>query len=135
MISDFSPLPTHDEPASLAEAAGDATQACMQNTLAHTGAYVRSHPVPVLLGALAFGVAVGCTLAAASRREETAKERLIDQNLAKLRDAIQHALEPVAKHLKDDYVSAENCVDRTFSRGSQGLAAQLGRFGRNLKFW
>ncbi|GEP43687.1 hypothetical protein [Brevifollis gellanilyticus] len=126
---------TSDEAPDAVQTAVDATRTCVQDTLAHTGHYVRSHPVPVLLGALAFGVAVGCALAVGSRREETLREKLSDQKLSKFRDALLEALQPVSAHLKDDYASVQNCVDKTFSNGSHTLAAQLGRFGRNLKFW
>ena len=111
------------------------TKACLQDTLAHTEAYVRSNPVPVLLGVLAFGVAVGCSLAVASRREATLKERLIDQRVSKFRDALVAALAPVAAQVKKEGASVQNCVERTFSHPGKEWAAQLGKFGRNLKFW
>ena len=129
------PLPLADDPSASDQTACAATKACMQDTLAQTEAYVRNNPVPVLCGVLAFGVAIGCALAAASRRETTLKERLIDQRVSKFRDALYQALQPVADHVKHDYAAAQDCVDRTFSQGGKSWTAQLGRFGRNLKFW
>lgn len=125
-------------PSPLFEAPKEAMEAIttqVKDKLSHTKDYVRENPLPVILGALIFGVAVGCTIAFTKREEPTLRERLVDQPLSDFREAIYAALSPVADRLRDDYATARDGVERTFSGRGHKWSDQLNRVGRNLKFW
>ena len=112
------------------------------DTLATSKDYVRQNPVPVVLGAIAFGVAVGYLLVTA-RRKPTFGERYANEPLAAVREALLGALAPVTQRVHEGYDSALDgagkVMDRVHSyrpvRSRDSLADQIGRFGNNLKFW
>ncbi|MEZ0385720.1 MAG: YqjD family protein, partial [Verrucomicrobium sp.] len=87
--------------------------------LKQSSQYVRENPLPMLLGALAVGIAVGVAI---GRREEqrTFRQRLADDPVHTARDAIYAVLSPIAEKLHDQYdvarSGAQNAVDRLNSR-------------------
>jgi ElaB/YqjD/DUF883 family membrane-anchored ribosome-binding protein len=111
-------------------------------TLATSKEYVCRNPVPVVLGAVAFGAALGYILIMA-RRRPTFSERYADEPLTAVREAILGAFAPVAQRVHKGYDSArdgaEKVMDRVQSfgpgRASDSFSDQIGRFGNNLKFW
>lgn len=113
-----------------------------EDTLATSKEYVRRNPVPVVLGAVAFGVAIGYMLMMA-RRKPTFSERYVDEPLVAVREALLGAFAPVAKRVHKGYDSAldgaEKVMDRVHSfsprRTSNSFSNQMGRVGNNLKFW
>jgi ElaB/YqjD/DUF883 family membrane-anchored ribosome-binding protein len=119
---------------SAAEKAGDTLTTCKD--------YVHRNPVPVVLGAVAFGVALGYMLMMA-RRRTTFVERYAGEPLVAVREAILGALAPVAHGVHKGYDSArdgaEKAIDRVHSfsagRTAGSLTHQIGRIGNNLKFW
>ena len=121
-----------------AQQAVDATK----ETLATSKEYVRRNPVPVVLGAVAFGVGIGYMLTMA-RRKQTFGESYADEPLAAVREVFLGALAPVAQGVHKGYDSArhgaEKAMDRmqSFVPGRNGgsLSDQIGRIGNNLKFW
>jgi ElaB/YqjD/DUF883 family membrane-anchored ribosome-binding protein len=135
-----------------ADAAHNATEAAKEmchdmsakaeETMIRTKEYVRENPVPVVLGALAIGVALGYMLVMA-RREPTFRERYVDEPLDSAREAIIAALAPVAQRLHEGYDTARDgagkAMDRAHrfnpSRTIDSISEQLGRVGSNLKFW
>lgn len=112
------------------------------NALTTSKEYVRRNPVPVVLGAIAFGAAVGCLLMTL-RRKPTFWERYADEPMTAVREAILEALAPVTQRVHKGYDSArdkaEKVVDRVHSLGKSrhgdSLSDQIGRIGSNLKFW
>ncbi len=113
-----------------------------EDTLATSKEYVRRNPVPVVLGAVAFGVAIGYMLMMA-RRKPTFSERYVDEPLGAVREALLGAFTPVAKRVHKGYDSAldgaEKVMDRVHSFGPRrtcnSFSDQIGRVGNNLKFW
>jgi ElaB/YqjD/DUF883 family membrane-anchored ribosome-binding protein len=113
-----------------------------EETLATSKEYVRQNPVLVVVGAFAFGAAIGCMLMMA-RRQPTFRELYVDEPLDAAHKAILAALTPVAHRLHEGYDSARNgagqAMDRVhrFSPGHtlDSLSGQIGRVGHNLKFW
>lgn len=113
-----------------------------EDTLAASKAYVRENPVLVVVGALAFGAAIGCMLMLA-RRQPTLRERYVDEPLGSVREALLVATAPVAQRLHEGYDSAlrgaGNAMDRVhrfnLRRSVDSLPEQIGRVGSNLKFW
>lgn len=112
------------------------------DALATSKEYVRQNPVPVVLGAVAFGVAIGYMLVM-PRRKPTFSERYADEPLVAVREAILEALTPVAQRVHKGYDSARDgagkVMDRVHSVGSghtaDSFSDQIGRIGHNLKFW
>lgn len=112
------------------------------DTLATSRKYVRQHPVPVVLGAIAFGAAIGYMLMMA-RRKQTFGERYVDEPLTSVREAILGVIAPVSKRVHEGYDSArhgaEKAMDRVHSfgpgRNGGSFSDQIGRIGNNLKFW
>jgi len=104
--------------------------------------YVRQNPVPVVLGAIAFGAALGYLLMMA-RRKPTFSERYADEPLVAVREAVLGALAPVTERVHKGYDSARNgagkVMDRVHSfvpgRSGDSFSDQIGRIGNNLKFW
>lgn len=101
-----------------------------EDTLATSKEYVRRNPVPVVLGAIAFGAAIGYLIVSA-RRKPTFGERYVDEPLGAVREAILTALAPVSQRVHDSYDSARDNAGRTV----HSLSGQIGRVGSNLKFW
>lgn len=112
------------------------------DTLMTSKEYVRQNPVPVVLGAIAFGAAIGYMLVMA-RRKPTFSERFVDEPLVSVREAVLAALTPVARRVHEGYDSARDgagkSMDRVqrfnLGRSVDSLSDQIGRFGSNLKFW
>lgn len=112
------------------------------DTLATSKEYVRRNPVPVVLGAIAFGAAIGYMLIMV-RRKPTFGERYVDEPLLAVREAILGALAPVAHSVHKGYDSARDGTEKAmnqvhrFGAGRSGysISDQIGRIGNNLKFW
>lgn len=104
--------------------------------------YVSRNPVPVVLGAIAVGAAIGYMLMT-PRRKPTFSERYADDPLLAVREAILEALAPVTQRAHKGYDSARNgaekAMDRVHEFGSgrtaETFSDQVGRIGHNLKFW
>lgn len=113
-------------------------------TAVATGEYVRAHPVPSVLGAVAFGVGLGFLLALSSRpRQPSFREHFVEEPLDAAREALYAVLAPVAHRIRHGYDSAregaEHAMDKVHhfngQRAADSLADQLRRVGGNLKFW
>ncbi|CAN5839756.1 hypothetical protein BH11VER1_BH11VER1_37350 [soil metagenome] len=126
------------------------TAECCQNlsakvddTLSRTKAYVRQNPMPVILGALTFGAALGYLIVMARREEPTFRERLTSEPLQTAREAIYAVLAPVASRLHEGYDSTRENAAKAMSKLQRTQPArtvgswvdQLGRVSNNLKFW
>lgn len=113
-----------------------------EDTLTTASEYVRQNPVFVVVGAFAFGAAIGCMLMMA-RRQPTFRELYVNEPLDAAHKAILAALVPVAHHLHEGYDLARHgagqAMDRVhrFNPGHtlDSLSGQIGRVGSNLKFW
>lgn len=110
-----------------------------EETLAVSKEYVRRNPVPVLLGAVAVGAAIGY-LVMTSRRKPTFGERYAEEPMVAVRDAILGALAPVTQRVHSGYDSAMDGAGKAMHRLGSGRAAhsfsgRMGRIGENLKFW
>ncbi|QTN32886.1 hypothetical protein HZ994_11300 [Akkermansiaceae bacterium] len=112
------------------------------DTLAISKDYVRRNPLPVVLGAVAHGAAIGYILLS-SRRKPTFGERFADEPLASVREAILSALTPMAQGVHEGYDSARDSVGKAMhqargfgvQRSCGNLSDRLCRVGSNLKFW
>jgi hypothetical protein len=107
----------------------------LKDCLAHTKNYAQKNPVSILLGALAFGVALVCAVAISRKHEPTLRERLVDQPLTDFREAVYAALAPVSDRLHDQYASARRGVESMTGHHGNSWTNQFSRVGRNLKFW
>jgi ElaB/YqjD/DUF883 family membrane-anchored ribosome-binding protein len=103
--------------------------------------YVRDHPLPTVLGALALGTLVGFAIGM-SRREESLRERLTEDPLNVIREAVIAALSPAADRIHDSYdhardaaAKAVHSAQRNASGYADSWARSLRRAGSNLKFW
>jgi hypothetical protein len=113
-----------------------------EDTLVTSREYVRRNPVPVVLGAIAFGVAIGYTLMMA-RRKPTFGERYADEPLVAVREAILGALAPVTQRVHKGYDSARDGAGKVMERVHhfgpghtvESFSDRIGRIGNNLKFW
>jgi ElaB/YqjD/DUF883 family membrane-anchored ribosome-binding protein len=111
-------------------------------TLATSKEYVRRNPVPVVLGAVAFGLALGYLLVKA-RRTPLFGDRHADEPLVAVREAVLGALAPVKQRVHKGYDTAREGAGKImgglhdFSSGRAGVSLpdQIGRIGNNLKFW
>jgi ElaB/YqjD/DUF883 family membrane-anchored ribosome-binding protein len=114
-----------------------------EESLVRSKEYVRENPVPVVLGTLALGVALGYLIVMARREEPTFRQRYVDDNLSTARDAIFAVLAPVAQRLHEGYDSARDgagmAMDKMHdfhpSRAVDSWSGQLRRVGSHLKFW
>jgi ElaB/YqjD/DUF883 family membrane-anchored ribosome-binding protein len=114
-----------------------------EDTMIRTKEYVRLNPVPVVLGAIAFGAALGYMIMLTRRHEPTFRERFAAEPLDATREAIFAALAPLSQRLHQGYDSARNGADNAMdklhsyhpSRRVDSWADQIGRVGSNLKFW
>jgi len=109
------------------------------DTLACSKEYVRRNPVPVFLGAIAVGAALGYMLITA-RRKPTFGERYADEPMAAVREAILGALAPVRNRVHSGYDSALDGAGKAMERmhrfgSGDSLSHRIGRIGNNLKFW
>jgi len=113
-----------------------------EDTLETSKEYVRQNPVLAVVGAVAFGAAIGCMLMIA-RRQPTFRERYVDERLDSMREAVLAALAPVAQRLHEGFDSARDgagkAMDRVHrfnpGRTFDSLSGQIGRVGSNFKFW
>ena len=113
-----------------------------RDTLETSKEYVRRNPVPFVLGAAAFGMAIGFMLVMA-RRKPTFGERYVEEPLVAVREAILGALAPVTHRVHQGYDSARGGTGKVMARvhdlvpGCNGVSFSdhLGRIGNNLKFW
>ena len=113
-----------------------------EDTLAISKDYVRRNPVPVVLGAIAFGAAIGYLILSA-RRKPTFGERYADEPLAAVRGAILTALAPVTQRVHEGYDSARDSAGKAMDRmhrfdagrTAHSFSDQIGRLSSNLKFW
>ncbi len=113
-----------------------------EETLETSKEYVRRNPVPVVLGAVAFGVALGYMLHAAIRKQ-TFTERYTDEPMSAVRDAILGALSPVTQRVHDGYDLARDGAGKAMNRlhrmgtrhSCNSFSDRVGRIGNNLKFW
>jgi len=112
------------------------------DTLATSKDYVRRNPVPVVLGAIAFGAAIGY-LIMSTRRKPTFSEQYVEEPLVAVREALLSALAPVSQRVHDGYESARHGVGKAMNRAHRTrsgravdmLSDRIGRVGSNLKFW
>ena len=113
-----------------------------EETLEISKEYVRRNPVPVFLGAIAVGAALGYILMM-PRRKPTFGERYAEEPMIAVRDAILGAMAPVTQRVHTGYDSALDGAGRAMHRmhrlssrrASHSLSDRLGRIGENLKFW
>ena len=134
---------------STAQYAADKARALYQSaaeradeSLATSKEYVCRNPVPVVLGAIAFGAALGCLLMLA-RRKPTFSERYAEEPLAAVREALIGALAPVTQRMHDGYDSARAGADKVIgrmhnlasSRNGNSFSHRVGRIGSNLNLW
>jgi ElaB/YqjD/DUF883 family membrane-anchored ribosome-binding protein len=112
------------------------------DTLAASKEYVRRNPVPVVLGAIGIGAAIGYMIIIA-RRKPAFSEQYVEEPLAVVREALLSALAPVSHHVHEGYESARNGMGKTMDRVHRfkpvrtfdSLSEQIARVGGNLKFW
>ena len=113
-------------------------------TAVATGEYVRQHPMPSLLGAVALGVGLGFLLAVSARRPPLSlREQFVDEPLDAAREALYAVLAPVAQRIRGSYEGAHDSVEHALgkvhqfdgSNAAHSLAGQVRRVGGNLKFW
>ena len=98
--------------------------------------------MPVVLGAVALGAAVGYLFLTA-RRNPTFRERYADEPMVAVRDAILGALAPVTQRIHNGYDSALDGAEKTMNRVhrfnsghvAHSVSDRIGRIGENLKFW
>ncbi len=100
--------------------------------------YVRRNPVPVILGALALGVAIGYAVTNSCRKASFG-ERFSEEPLNSVRTAILSALAPVTQRVHDGYDSTrdgfENAIQHLHGCNTKSLSDRMGRIRSNLKFW
>jgi len=111
-----------------------------EETLVRTKEYVRQNPVPVLLGSLVVGAAIGCLLALSRRPELSFRERFMDDPMHTTRDMLHSTFQPVGRRIHDGYDSVRDGAGRAFesfqdhfpTRRAHSLGSQI---VKNLKFW
>jgi len=146
-------LPSDHPPESTKEAVQHATEAAkemchnmsvkVEDTMVRTREYVHQNPVPIILGALALGTALGYLIVMARREEPTFRERFVDEPFNTTREAIHAALAPIAHRLHEGYDSARDGAGKAMDRMHRyhpgrtidSWSDQIGRVGSNLKFW
>jgi ElaB/YqjD/DUF883 family membrane-anchored ribosome-binding protein len=111
-----------------------------EETLLRTKDYVRQNPVPILLGSLVFGAAIGCLVALTRRSAPTLRERFLDDPVHTARDILQATFQPVGQRIHDGYDSARDGAGRAFENLQEHFprhrSNSLGRqIIQNLKFW
>jgi len=112
------------------------------DTLAASKQYVRRNPVPVVIGAIAIGAAIGYLIMNA-RRKPTFSKHLVEEPLVAVRGTLRSALAPVSQRVHEGYESARDGMGKTMNRVQRlkpGRAVDLfskriGRVGSNLKLW
>lgn len=110
--------------------------------LATSKEYVRRNPVPVVIGAVACGVALGYLLVK-SRHRPLFGDGNPDESLVAVREAFLGALAPVSQRVHKGYDSAREGAGKVIDElhhmrlgpAEASLSNQLGRIGNHLKFW
>jgi len=105
--------------------------------------HVRQNPVPIILGALALGVAIGYMLMSKRRREPTFRERFVEDPMHGAREAIQAALAPLTHRMHDQYDLARNGAGKTIdkmkryhpSHSAGSWTDPIRRAGSSLGLW
>lgn len=103
--------------------------------------YVRRNPVPVVLGAVAVGAALGYMMM--SGRKSTFGEQFVDEPIHAVRKAILNAFAPVKQRVHSGYDLAidgagkamDHLHDFSTGHGRHSLSHRIARIGDNLKFW
>lgn len=103
---------------------------------------VRRNPLPVLIGAIAFGASIGLLLCR-NRYKRSLVNRYVDEPLDSVGQSLVAALRPLGKKACRGLSFARNRADRAMDRidqfGKKGkcdaLSHRMGRIGSNLKFW
>jgi len=111
------------------------------DVLSRSKDYVSRKPVRVVLGAVAFGAAIGYLFA--TRVNSKPNSCHADEPLIAVRDAILSVTAPVARHVQAGYGSAkdqvENVTDRArrlnSARNGRVLLDTIERMSNRLKFW
>ena len=115
-----------------------AVTARVEHSVVRAQEYVKKNPLAIVLGAVTFGVAIGCAIALARRDPPSLRERFADDPMQATRDTLYAALAPVARHLHDGYDSARDGASKVMNglhRTNHSWAHQLSRAGSHLKFW
>jgi ElaB/YqjD/DUF883 family membrane-anchored ribosome-binding protein len=113
-----------------------------EDSVATSKELVGRNPVPAVLGAFALGAAIGCLLMM-TRRRQSIGVRYVDAPLESVREALLSALAPAAHRVHEGYDSARHRMGESICRAHRSSAGravdsmsdQIGRVGRNLKFW
>ncbi len=113
-----------------------------EETLMTSKEYVRRNPIPVALGAIAFGAAVGYLLVTA-RRKPTFSERYVDEPLDGVRKAMLAALSPVTHGIHKGYDTARDGAEKALDgahrfnskRAVHSFSDRIASIAENLKFW
>lgn len=112
------------------------------DTLVASKDFIRRNPLPVVLGAIAFGAAIGYVLLM-SRRKLTFSEQYQNEPLTAVREAFLGAIAPVKNRVHQGYDSARDGASKVMNRVHDygtgrcrnSLSGQVERLGHNLKFW
>ncbi len=112
------------------------------DTLVASKDFIRRNPLPVVLGAIAFGAAIGYVLLM-PRRKLTFSEHYQNEPLSAVRNAFLGAIAPVTNRVHQGYDSARDGAGKVMNRVHDygtgrcrnSLSGQVERLGHNLKFW
>lgn len=112
------------------------------DTLVASKDFIRRNPVPVVLGAIAFGAAVGYVLLM-PRRKMSFGEHYQNEPLTAVRQAFLGAIAPVTNRVHQGYDNARDSAGKAINRVHDygtgrcrnSLSGQVERIGHNLKFW
>jgi ElaB/YqjD/DUF883 family membrane-anchored ribosome-binding protein len=128
------------------EAAGQSARETMhvaREKVEHAGSsllqWTRENPATALAVVFGTGFVIGSMLGM-TRHEKTFTQRLGDDPVATLRDAMQSALAPIREGIYSAAESAKSAADTvvdrvSHSRNGHSLSHRLRDLGDNLKFW
>ncbi|HEY2574294.1 MAG TPA: hypothetical protein VGH65_09500 [Verrucomicrobiaceae bacterium] len=136
------PDPIQDAVQSAREKLDDAVHAArekMESAGSATLKWVRENPATALAGIFASGLAVGFALARNSR-EPTFQERLSEEPVRAIREAVYSALAPIGARLHNTLDSARSAAGKAADRFQEEATSgawgdKVRRLGGNLKFW
>ncbi len=104
--------------------------------------YVREKPVHVLLGALAFGAAIGCVVMMTRRKPATLRERFAGDPVGTAREILRETFGSVGHGVHQAYDSARegagkamHKLNRSASDQAETWSDRLAVVGNKLKFW